>query len=256
MAFGRALSFSDNACNVDVQASLLDTTLPNAPPEASVWMRPYEYGWRHFLIRQTQSAIWQDLHQSGRDPMPDPYSYVWPKWHELHQWFEDLPPSRPRPLYDLTKLEMMASAIQLLAPSPKIPVISELAQSLLFEYGIEYCLGIDACINDRINFASMSYTSGIRIRKIGGYFLRNFRENREWILRGATPRVEPPQKGGPSPPTYAYPARSNNGERTLGFIYKMSNCLDYLGRRFGIPDWKDSFNLEAQPIVDMLHMST
>ena len=219
-------------------------------------MRPYEYGWRHFQVRQLQSAMWQDLHQSGRDPMPEPYTYIWKKWHELHQWFEDLPPSRPRPLYDLTKLEMVASAIQLVSPCPRVPVISELAQSLLFEYSLDYILGIDAAIYDRINFASMSYTSGIRIRKIGSLFLRNFRDNKEWILRGTTPRMEPPSKGGVSPPAYQYPTRTNNGERTLGFISKMTNCLEYLGRRFAIPEWRDTFHLEAQPIVDSLTKSS
>ena len=217
-------------------------------------MQPYEYGWRHFQIRQIQSQIWQDLHQSGRDPLPEPYNYTWGKWHELHQWFEDLPPSRPRPLYDLTKLEMVASAIQLIAPSPRIPVISELAQSLLFEYCLDYCLGIDASIGDRINFASMSYTSGIRIRKMGGIFVRNFLDHKDWLLRGATPRIETPSKGGPTPPAFLYPARNNNAERTLGFIHKMSQNLEYLGRRFGIPEWKDTFNLESQPILDLLIM--
>ena len=215
-------------------------------------MRPYEYGWRHFLIRQTQSAIWQDLHQSGREPMPDPYSYVWPRWHKLHQWFDELPPSRPRPLYDLTRLEMVASAIQLLAPSPKIPVISELAQSLIFEYCIDYCLGIASAIDDKINFASLSYTSSVRVRKIGSMFLQNFKDNKEWLLRGAIPRIEPSPKGGIAPPSFPYPARSNNAERTLDFVSKMSTNLEYLGRRFGIPEWKDTFYTESQPVTRTL----
>lgn len=208
------------------------------------------------MIRQTQSIIWHDLHQSGREPLPEPYNYVWSQWHKLQQWFEDLPPSRPRPLYALTRLEMIASAIQLLAPSPRIPITSELAQSLCFEYCIEYCLHIASTIDDRVNYASLSYTSSVRIRKIGSIFLENFRDNKEWILKGATPRIEPPAKGGPSPPSFPYPARSNNAERTLDFISKMSSNLEYLGCRFGIPEWKDSFHTESQSIVKMLTYHT
>lgn len=252
VAFRRAFSFSDASCNVDIAASLLDSQLPNAPPEASVWMKPYEYGWRHFEIRRTQSAIWQDLHQSGRVPMKEPYAYVWEKWHEAHQWFEDLPPSRPRPLYDLTKLEMIATIIQLLAPSPKIPVLSELAQSFLFEYCLEYCHGLGGAIDDKINFASLSYTSGIRVRKISSIFVRNFKDHREWLLRGAIPRTDPQIKGSRPPPSYPYPPRSNNADRTLNFINKMTEVLDYLGQRFGIPYWKDDFCVESQPVIDTL----
>ena len=215
-------------------------------------MKPYEYGWRHFEIRRTQSAIWQDLHQSGRVPMKDPYTYVWEKWHETHQWFEDLPPSRPRPVWDLTRLEMIATAIQLIAPCPRVPVISELAQSFLFEYCIEYCHGLGAAIDDKINFASLSYTSGIRVRKVGSIFVTNFKQNRDWLLRGATPRSEPASKGSKTAPQYPYPQRSNNAERTRDFIYKMANVLEYLGKRFGIPEWKETFFMESQPILDFL----
>ena len=249
------MSFSDASCNVDIAASLLDTQLPNAPPEASVWMMPYEYGWRHLEIRRTQSTIWQDLYQSSRAPLKDPYSYVWDKFHEVHQWFEDLPPSRPRPVWDLTKLEMQATIIQLLAASPRIPVTSELAQSFLYEYCLEYCHGIGVAIDDKINFASLSYTSGIRVRRISSIFLQNFRAHREWLLRGAIPRNDPHSKGSKAPPSYPYPARSNNAERTMDFVYKMSSSLEYLGRRFGIPSWKEDFQIEAQPIIDLLTMA-
>ncbi|KAL9055261.1 MAG: hypothetical protein Q9162_003671 [Coniocarpon cinnabarinum] len=252
IAFQRAFSFSDASTNVDIEASLLDSQLPGAPPEASVWMKPFEYGWRHFQIRQVQSAIWQDLHQNGHIPLKEPYSYIWEKWDEAHQWLKDLPDGRPGPVKDLTILEMIATVVQLLAPSPKVPEISQLAQSLLFEKCIEYCDRIQNAMDDANTSKSLSYTSGIRVQRISHIFVHNFRAHSEWLLKGNKPRSDPHPKGTKAPPKFEYPERDNNDERTLKFIKEMKRVLEYFSTRFGMPMWEKQFRIEALPVESSL----
>lgn len=223
----------------------------------SVWVRSYDFGFRHFQIRRIQSEMYQDMHQSAREPWADPYPYVYQKWHETQAWYDELPTSRPKPLARLTDLERLATLIQLLAPSHRVPVLNDLAQCLVFEYTVEYIVGLHAAIKDAFNSSSLSYSSGLRVKKIARIFVANFTSYQDRLLDGSAPQTESRNEGSPAPAPYPYPSRSNNLERTLDVIQQFVEILGYLGRRSGMFDWQREFQRDVAPILqDLLHRRT
>lgn len=247
----RAFSFSDASINVDITASLLGAAFSGSS-QPSLWNKSYEYGYLHFKIRQVQSEIYTDLYQTSRKPMEDPYPYIWSKWHETQKWYDGLPATRPHALMHLTNLERLATFVQLLVPCERVPVTCELAQSLVFEYCLEYAAGMQTAMDDAFISSSLAYTSGLRVRKIASMFVQNFTMHRQHILSGATPKIEPSQNGSAMPPPYPYPPRPNNVERTLHLIHQMRGVLNYLDRKCGFPEWAQGFEQESQPIADSL----
>lgn len=214
-----------------------------------MWNKSYEYGYLHFKIRQVQSAIHADLYQTSRTPMLSPYPYIWQKWHETQAWYDGLPSSRPRPLHHLTNIERLATFIHLLVPCERVPKTCELAQSLVFEYGLEYARGMQTAIEDQSISLSLSFTSGLRVRKIASMFLSNLDSHRAHILSGSTPKIEATGEGCATPPAYLYPPRHDNPDRLMQFVHQMRGVLVYLSNRCGMPEWHTSFEAEAQRVL-------
>lgn len=247
----RAFTFSEASTNVDVAASLLAPQGRQVSQEAQIWLKPYEYSFRYYQVRRIQSQVYQDMHQSGRAPWTDPYSYVWSKWNDIYEWQLGISPGTPRVLERLAVAETLASYIMLLAPSPRIPVICELAQNLLFEYCIEYGGQVHTALEGP-SLSWMSYTSFLRVRKIAHIFLDNIQTHRERLLAGIPPRAE---TSGPSmiklPPQMSYQLRDNI-ERSLTCIHHFSDILKKFGVRMGIHQLAESFQIESGPFLDTL----
>ena len=248
----RAFTFSEASTNVDVAASLLSPSGRPTSREAQIWLKPYEYSFRYYRIRRIQSQVYQDMHQSGRTPWEDPYRYVWQKWNEIYEWHLGNSSRTPYPLVRLAEAETLASYIMLLAPSPRLPNICELAQNLLFEYCIEYGGKVQAALKGP-NLSWMSYTSFLRVRKIAHIFLETLRANSERLLAGTPPRIEAMNTPGViSLPTASYGARNDNIARSLTCIQQFSDTLGQFGVRMGIQELAESFRIESKPILECM----
>ena len=242
----RAFSFSDASTNVDVKAL---TDEPRA--EARIWMRSYDFGYRHYRIRRIQSEIFQDLHQSTRTPWLTPDDYVWRQWHVIQEWFEDFPPLTDQKVQYLAAVERVASHILLLAPSAATPEISELAQSLLFEYCIEYATKVRDALQGDVNIVWLPYPSAMRAMKMADIFISNFVKNQDRILQGERPLATGAAQSESSvPPPFPYPRRKNNNERAMVFCTAMSEILRIFGNRLGLWDLQGEFRSKSEPLKD------
>ena len=245
---GRSFSFSDASANVDLSALALVPA-----PEHQVWTKTFDFGYRHYQIRRIQSGFYQDLHQSRSEPFDRPYEYIWHKWHEIENWYLAMPTNVHQDVNILARLERVASYIMLLAPCPRVPKTCQLAQSLSFEYCIEYSTMLRATLNADRNIVWLLYPSAMRASKVARIFVENVNANDDRLLAGQAPRMDDlTEAEALDAPQYSYPPRNNNRERTQEFLYNMSNVLDVFEKRLGISRWLEDFRTLARPIHQRL----
>lgn len=257
----RAFTFSEASTNVDVAASLLNAPEPSLAQEAHMWIKPYRYSYWYFSIRRVQSQVYQDLHQSGREAMSDPYLYVQRMWKEMNDWYNGLPSNAPRPLLQLADAEILASYIMLLAPSPRIPEICELAQNIIFEFGIQYAGRVYASLASS-DLTWMSFTSFLRIRKLAHIFNDNLQAHLDRLIAGSPPRMDTPNTSFlvSAVPPQTTQNREKNAQRCEKCINQFSAALNKFGDRMGLHElansWlqelAESFGNQSKPTLQSL----
>ncbi|KAF2738891.1 hypothetical protein EJ04DRAFT_419445, partial [Polyplosphaeria fusca] len=183
----RAYSFSDDSAHV----SLPFHSSPTSPKHASsqVFLQSFDAALSYFKIREIQSEWYMDLFQSGRDPWPDPYPYVWKRYAKMTEWFQDLPAGILPSTRSLFELELMYSYVYMLSPSPCIPYIYEYAQRLIFEHCIGYATNLIAIISKPSNTLKppITFYDAMRAYMTGRQFVDVLSRNMDVILDPVPP---------------------------------------------------------------------
>lgn len=250
IAYDRAFSFSDDGSNVAFPAaSPPPNRYPPSPDFTSAKQATDGLGCL-VRLRRIQSQCYQDLYQTGREAWPDPYPYIWQKWHEISDW-------RLRSTHHLSpwaatlaNIELLCTNIYLLAPSPRVPHIDELAQSLIFELSIGYTELVQAALREPTCRAWVQQAEAIKALKVGKIFVRNLSAFRTRLVAGTLPNVpSSPQHTSLTPPPFPYPPRSDNLDRALTFIHQMTEILEAYATRFGTNELLREFSEDTRGMV-------
>jgi hypothetical protein len=250
-------------------------------PKPTVWTRPSDLTLAFLAFRQMQSRWYNDLFQSGRTPWANPYDYIWKTYHDMSEWFQDLPPSVPPPTREFLELDLLYSYVYVLSPSPRCPAPSEHAQRLIVEHCTSYAKMVQRILAEPIvpyRISPFSFYDALRAYMMARDFVDALSSNLDTLLRPPTSRqpsysprsssrgdgssdplgprtsaAHPP----PLPAPAAYDLPADPVARALDVINTFLVILSAFGVRFGSVSsgvgWRDKFQHEAQPLIAQLH---
>jgi hypothetical protein len=238
MVHARAFSFTDDSTSVafpSTPAIVAPTGLENAKSG------PYslDAALLLFQFRRAQSNWYQELFQSSRDPLKQSSTYIWEMCQEMRSWSESFPPSLPPAIKELFEIELLYSYVYCLAPSCRVPEVSELGKTLIFEYSLAYMSKIFPVCRDPTNTAFYTYHDSLRVYFIGSQFLAVLSINLEQLLSAIVPYA-PTTAGAPLLPAIPNLGRTDNIDRSITCIEQIIDILKTYGER-----WDDSKALQA-----------
>ncbi|KAI9713827.1 MAG: hypothetical protein M1820_000557 [Bogoriella megaspora] len=309
LAQSKAFSFSDDSCSIGsvkpVDAEKLvalnmdrrqsqDETSSSADqtPAPVLFMQPITPGIALFELRKLQSKFYTDLFQSSepllnpqvsspliqpprQEAWADRYQYIWSTLRSLRSWWNELPPSIPQNLKDFLELEMLYSSVYVLGPSPRIPQISDFAQTLIFEYATSYAAKLYRLLystikGDSVRAAPICSIDAMKAYMTGRQLLDVIRINENAVLFSNLHEAAPAgtQNIGPAPlpPTPhsvhdgfspgREPAGPPNISRAISCVSMYDDILGWLGVRWGSINWQQRFQRDAQPVLNRLQSWT
>ena len=252
MVHARAFSFTDDSTSV-VYPSMPATVAPGTAGNALTGPQSLETALLLFQLRYTQSCWYQELFQSSRDPLQHASTYIWQVCQEMREWSESFPDTLALAFKDFFDLELLYSYVYCLAPSCRVPAVSEYGKTLIFEYSIAYMQKIFPISKDPINTAFYTYHDALRVYFVGSQFLAVLTETHDKILNGILPYT-PIIPGSPPPPPLPTNTGADNIDRSINCITHIKETLKTFGHR-----WDDShalqssFETQAESILAMLH---
>lgn len=140
---------------------------------------------------------------------------------------------------ELFELELLYSYVYCLAPSCRVPSVSELGKTLIFEYSLAYMEKMSPISKDPINTAFYTYHDALRVYFIGSQFMAVLSANLEQLLNPAVPYTSA-IAGAPPPPPIPNVGRTDNIDRSINCIDQIIDTLKVYGER-----WYDSKALQA-----------
>jgi hypothetical protein len=248
---------------------------PTSSNNATIWTRTYDIPIACIRLRQIQSEWYTKLFQSSREPMSDPYSYIWKVYHEMGDWFNTLPPNTSAPIKQFFNLDLLYSYVYVLAPSYACPHPSEHAQRLV----IEHCTTYAKIILNTISTpptekkpSPFSFYDALRVYMMGRNFVDTLSSNLETLIhpsRTSTfssgsgmdtanldPFTTPSPLQAPQLPTPDPSDQSSSPiSRAIETIEAYQSILASFGIRFGYVSgisWRDKFQSEAAPLLSQL----
>lgn len=252
MVHARAFSFTDDSTSV-VFPSI--PTVAGPVPVGNTLSGPHslETALLLFQLRCAQSCWYQELFQSSREPLQHASSYIWQMCQEMREWSESFPDTLPLAFKDFFDLELLYSYIYCLAPSCRIPTVSEYGKTLIFEYSIAYMQKIFPISKDPINTAFYTYHDALRVYFVGSQFLAVLTDSQDQLLNGIVPYTRN-MPGSPPPPPLPTSTGIENTDRSINCITHIVEILRTFGHR-----WDDSqalqssFESQARPLLVALH---
>jgi hypothetical protein len=215
-----------------------------------------------------------DLFQSGREPWPDPYAYIWKTYAKMSQWFQDLPSSILPSTKSFFELELLYSYVYILSPSPRIPHIQVYAQRLIFEHCIAYATTLLGLISQTSTTTKppVTFYDAMRVYMTGRQFVDVLSRNLDALL-DPMPAIPPPapmaevtsedplapaaQTSPPPFPSSSIPegqsALPDPTTRAINTINDFSTILSRFGLRFGFTHWRDRFQRESGALLAQLY---
>ncbi|KAJ6200793.1 Zn(II)2Cys6 cluster transcripitional activator [Bipolaris maydis] len=270
----RAFSFSDEAANVAFPFYSTPMSPKYSSPQSHLFQQSFDTAIDLFKIREIQSEWYMDLFQSGREPWPDPYQYIWKQYNRMTDWFQDMPQSTLPAVKSFFELELLYSYVYILSPNPRIPHIHEYAQRLIFEHCIAYATNLLAVLDKPSHTVKppVTYYDAMRAYMTGRQFVDVLSRNLEVIL-DARPAVPPAPATGTqvesedplAPPTQVnappFPSPSPAGQslpldpttRAINALNDYTTLLSRFGLRFGFIHWRDRFQRESASLSAQLH---
>ncbi|TAQ83039.1 hypothetical protein B7494_g8637 [Chlorociboria aeruginascens] len=252
MVHARSFSFTDDSTSVAFPSTSIsiDPGVTNSPI-----MGPHSLktSLLLFQLRRAQSSWYQELFQSSREPLQQASTYIWRTCQEMRQWSESLPDTLPLAFKDFFDLELLYSYVYCLAPSCRVPNVSDYGKTLIFEYSIAYMQKISHFARDHINTAFYTYHDALRVYFIGGQFTAVLSKNQDQLINGILPYA-PAAAGSPQPPPLPSHSGADNIDRSLNCITHISETLRIFGQR-----WNDSkalqssFEAQSEPLIAALH---
>lgn len=252
MVHARSFSFTDDTTSVEFPSH----SAVSAPTESEIPLtgpHSLDTALLLFELRKTQSKWYQELFQSSRDPLAQSSTYLWEMCHAMRIWSESFPKNLSPAVIDLYELELLYSYVYCLAPSCRVPDVSELSKSYIFEYSMAYIRKIFSICKDPINMAFYTYHDALRVYFIGSQFLAVLSEHLEQLLNemmsynaAMTANLPPPPRPNPD--------QTDNIDRSITCIEQITETLRTYGER-----WDDSkalqasFDSQAQGLLGELH---
>jgi len=223
-----------------------------------------------------QSSWYTELFQSGRDSWRDPYVYIWRKYEEMPDWFNNLSPTTLPAIRDFFELELLYSYVNLLSPNPRCPHTSEHAQRFMVEHAMSYAEKMHSIVSNPTEAKNpMSFYDAMRVYMTGRQFLDCLSKSMEVLLKpqASTPlsnngsatqhesEIDPMATS--SPPPVPSPTPNSLGAlpkdpttRAIDAINNFIDVLSYFGTRFGFVggiSFRDRFQRESQQLLLQLH---
>jgi hypothetical protein len=249
----RALSFSDDSANVALPSTPATSISSTSSGRDQLFLQPLEPAVCLFRMRRLQSTWYHELFLSGRTVWPDPESYLWNACQEMRRWFENLPDSITQPVRTKFDLEVLYSYIYVLSPSPKIPNIPSLGQSLVFEYCIEYTARMLDVLQDMDKSAIYTCHDILRVDYVGRRFRVVLWNHLEQLLNGVLYETSRAPQALLTPLIVSNPNPQNNTARAIKCINGVFEILDIFGRKSGYMALRDKFGADTQPLLDELY---
>lgn len=215
-----------------------------------------------------------DLFQSGREPMPDAYNYIWKQYARMSDWFNDMPQSTLPTVKSSCELELLYSYVYILSPSPRIPHINEYAQRLIFEHCISYSINLLALLEKPAGTTKpiVTFYDAMRAYMTGMQFVDVLSRNLDVILNSIPPSppatttspmasedpLAPPTQAGPPPfPLPLVPEEQitplDSTLRAINALNDFTQILSNFGLRFGFTHWRDRFQRESAALSAQLY---
>ncbi|KAK8196756.1 hypothetical protein M8818_006923 [Zalaria obscura] len=249
----RAFSFSDDSTHVSVPYSSSSSSRSNSVGHAQ-WLSTYSQASNLIKLRKIQSVWYMDLFQSGREPWPSPYPYLWRTCQHMKAWFDGISSNTKPHFRTFFEIDLLYSYIYVLAPSPRVPVVAPFAQNLIFEYCIRYAELVTRIVGDRKYLAPLTFYDAMRVYMTGRQFIDVLWLNQDRLLSGVVP--EPPHVPVDSEPPPRLPQPLDplvNINRSITCIKQLTDCLGSFGMRWGYMSWRDRFAKDAEPMVTALN---
>jgi hypothetical protein len=252
MVHARAFSFTDDSTSV-AYPSFPTIARTGSAGNHSNGPHSLETALLLFQLRCAQSCWYQELFQSSREPLQNPSVYIWQICQEMREWSESFPDTLPLAFKDFFDLELMYSYIYCLAPSCRVPTVSDYGKTLIFEYSIAYMQKIFPISKDPINTAFYTYHDALRVYFVGSQFLAVLIASQDQLLNGMAPYPQI-HAGSPPPPPLPISTGIGNVDRSINCITHIIETLKTFGHR-----WDDSqalqssFEGQAGPLLAALH---
>ena len=227
-----------------------------------------------FRIREIQSEWYMDLFQSGREPWPEAYPYIWKQYARMTDWFNAIPQSTLPAFKAGFELELLYSYVYILSPSPRMPHIDEYAQRLIFEHCILYVTNLLTILTKPLSSIRppITFYDAMRAYMTGRQFVDVLSHNLDVILSPVPPSpratttapmasddpLAPPAQVGPPPfPTPQLPERQitplDPTMRAINALNDFTQILSNFGLRFGFTHWRDRFQRESAALSAQLY---
>lgn len=251
-------------------------------PKPTIWTRSSDLTLAFLTFRKMQSRWYNDLFQSGRTPWANPYDYIWKTYHDMAEWFQDLPAGINPQTREFLELDLLYSYVYILSPSPRCPVPSEHAQRLIIEHCTTYAKMVQRILAEPVvpyKISPFTFYDALRAYMMARDFVDALSSNLDTLLRPPTtsepsysphgssrdndnsdplspptPVAHPP----PLPPPAGHGADlpADPVARALDVINSFLVILSAFCVRFGLVSgvgWRDKFQQESQPLVAQLH---
>jgi hypothetical protein len=239
-----------------------------------VFLQNFDSALDLFRIREIQSEWYMDLFQSGREPWPEAYSYIWKQYARMTEWFSNIPQNTLPAFKAGFELELLYSYVYILSPSPRIPHIDEYAQRLIFEHCISYSINLLAVLNkpSSTTRSPVTFYDAMRAYMTGRQFVDVLSRNLDVILDPIPPSppatttppmasddpLAPPAQVGPPPfPTPQLPEGQitplDPTMRAINALNDFTDILSKFGLRFGFTHWRDRFQRESAALSAQLY---
>lgn len=207
-----------------------------------------------FDIRRVQSQAYQELHKSGRLPESELSGYTWGVYDDIRKWLDSIPQDVSQRMRIFFRLEALYSYILALSPSLKIPVISDLSKTLIFEHAIEFADQMQPVIQDTSWHPFLSYLDLNRVYFVGKQFLDALWQSYELLLSGAVPAVPPLPPSSAQPPLILPGSRRDNLNRATKCLNKIIEILGFARERWDIGHLRDTFEQGSAVMLGKLRL--
>jgi Fungal specific transcription factor domain/Fungal Zn(2)-Cys(6) binuclear cluster domain len=266
MALDRAFSFTDDSASVELPAISRPTHPldPGRSTSPQLFLRSLQPSLYLIDIRRVQSTLYQETHSSNRSAWSSSTASVYTSSivADIRSWFSSVPDALQQSQLIFFRLEALYSQIFALAPSCRIPNITELSRTLIFEYAIQYVDVLDPITRDNRSHPFFSITDVHRLYFIGCQLLNALWASFDSLLSGAMPHESPvstPEANGSTSesasattPNISRPTSAlENCMRAIRCLQKTTNILVYAHSRFGTSCASIRTNFEQESAVVM-----
>ena len=235
----RAFSFTDDSANV---APLSDKqSLSSAPmsAEQQLFLHRIDPAMHLVQLRQIQSCSYQELFQSSRQNLEEPWPIISAALRQTQVWVTKMPDTMKEPMRRLMRSDLLHSNILTLSPpSLRVP-LCEYGQALIFDYANEYAELVSWIVENSAKFAYWTSHDFLRAAYVSRRFLDILEEGFGSLFGGSSPKA-------PTEPEQSSPLQSLRSREPGRMLKVATSCLDllskildHLGARFGDTEpWK------------------